>query len=89
MVEAAADPPVAYSTRVQHGQADELLQREARVEALYRRWAELVTQFNDWLQDTLCAPRARVLSVARASHQSTAFSSPSAGRCWRAELDTT
>ena len=53
MVEAAADPPVAYSTRVQHGQADELLQREARVEALYRRWAELVTQFNDWLQDTL------------------------------------
>jgi len=35
--------------------ADAQLQHEDLIETLNRRWAEVATNFNDWLQDTLLA----------------------------------
>ncbi len=50
---AATPSTAAFLGSERSAAADAQLQREARVESLSRRWAEVATSFNDWLQDTL------------------------------------
>lgn len=67
-------PPSAEVLGSHAGAADDLLQREARVEALYRRWAEVATHLNDWLQDTLCVCQLPPFSACSISAGATLLS---------------